>query len=124
MYCTPKENISDNSRLIPLALDLTMILMSLKRLQKKHTALTITFEHQKRFLKVRHYYLSNMQAFANCLGGLVSVVGQQVQIDVEAVGGVQINSFHTKFKLTEKSMPITIIPNSHRKKDAFLYYHW
>jgi len=42
-------------------------------------------------------------AFADCLGGLLSVVGQNIDVAFEASHGVKINKLKTKFKVTEKT---------------------
>eukprot|EP00029_Vermamoeba_vermiformis_P002675 TRINITY_DN1304_c0_g1_i1.p1 TRINITY_DN1304_c0_g1~~TRINITY_DN1304_c0_g1_i1.p1 ORF type:complete len:554 (+),score=136.71 TRINITY_DN1304_c0_g1_i1:55-1662(+) len=41
-------------------------------------------------------------AFADCLGGLLSVVGQNIDVAFEATNGVTIKKLKTKFKVTEK----------------------
>jgi uncharacterized protein YegL len=42
-------------------------------------------------------------AFADCLGGLLSVVGQNIDVSFEATNGVTIKKLKTKFKVTEKT---------------------
>lgn len=41
-------------------------------------------------------------AFADCLGGLLSVVGQNIDVAFEATNGATIKKLKTKFKVTEK----------------------
>lgn len=42
-------------------------------------------------------------AFADCLGGLLSVVGQNINVAFEAANGATIKKLKTKFKVTEKT---------------------
>jgi len=52
-----------------------------------------------------YYYIESKEkiaeAFADCLGGLLSTVGQNLTITFQAAEGVSIKTIHTKFKLKE-----------------------
>lgn len=55
-----------------------------------------------------YYYINSTpsiaEAYADCLGGLLSVVGQDIRVTFEAIGGgeqVRINRILTRFKTTE-----------------------
>lgn len=58
-----------------------------------------------------YYYIENAsritESFADCFGGLLSTLGQNIRVSFEAGTGVQIKKISTKYSIS------TIVPNAH-----------